>query len=107
MVNFLKMLEIVDLCVMMTFLTLTSTILQLLLHTSILPRMDFNIYSSNILTCNPIRNTFKIPLFLGLQLKSSLFRQSFGEKRPEISMVPYSTTRLMKIYTSSNHLERV
>ena len=25
---------------------------------SILPRMDFNIYSSNILTCTPIRNNF-------------------------------------------------
>ena len=81
MVNFLKMLEIVDLCVMMAFLTLTSTIIQLLLHTSILPRMDFNIYSSNILICTPIRNTLSNPLLLESSINVVIFPPKFWGKK--------------------------
>ena len=49
---------------MSAFLTLTSTTLLLLLHStpSILPRMDFNICSSNILPYTPLRNSLSNPL---------------------------------------------
>ena len=44
---------------------------------------------------------------MGLPLASSPSHPSVGERKPWISMTPYFTTTLMKINTSSNHLERV
>ena len=74
---------------------------------SIIPIMDFNIYSSNILTYTLIRNTFSNPLILGLSINIVTVLPIFGERRPYMSMTPYFTIILMKICMFSNHLERV
>ena len=73
----------------------------------ILPRVDFNIYSSNILTYTPLHNIYPIFLFLGSQIIFSLSRPSFRERRLSISMTKYYMMMLTKICTFASHSARI
>ena len=48
---------------------------------SILPRMDFNIYSSNILTCTPLRNVLSNPLIPESFINVITFPPKFWRKK--------------------------
>ena len=72
----------------------------------ILPRMDLNIYFSNILTCTPIRNILSNLLIAGSSINFITVLSKFW-RRSLISITQYFTTMLTKICTFSSHLTRV
>ena len=102
----LKLLIVVDWCVMTAFLILTSINLLPLLYNPLSPfsRVWNLIYI--LLIYQPALHSaifYSIFLLLGSSLILSLSRPSFGERRPSIIMTQYYMMMLTMIFTLSSH----